>query len=137
MDDNGNVHSARISDELFWMFEGADLKGQKLLWNDVEEMPALIELAASGDQRVYLYMGEKYNEEYPIARFDNEPCVWLTEASLLNHLLSCFDRDELSKDQKIAGFFNKDTQAELTEAQKRNEAFTKKEWWHKKLQWPG
>ena len=55
------------------------------VWNDDRALPACIELARPGDQRLFLYAGELDGEgEFPIARFDDEPCVWITEASLIH-----------------------------------------------------
>ena len=130
MDENNIVHSARISDELIRFFDGFDLKGNNLLWNDTEEMPALIELYSPGDQRVYMYMGVPDNDnEFPIARYDNQPEVWISASSLIQYILSSAD---------TSGVFDlkADFDSMLEHATHRNEPFISKEWWHKDFEFP-
>jgi hypothetical protein len=55
------------------------------------DMPALIELGLGSDQRVFLYVAEEAKTkdgEYPILRFDDEPCTWITAACLQDEILS-------------------------------------------------
>ncbi|MGD1840501.1 MAG: DUF5066 family protein [Thermonemataceae bacterium] len=130
MDEKKIVHSARISDELKRLFRGADLKGQDLLWNDIESMPSLIELYSPGDQGVYMYMGEvDDNNEFPIARYDDQPEVWISASSIIQYILSNTDVENLIK-------IEEDFNTRLIEAKKRNEGFIKKEWWHESFEFP-
>jgi hypothetical protein len=61
------------------------------------DMPALIELGLASDQRVFLYIAEEAKTkdgEYPILRFDDEPCTWINSACLQDEILSFgWDRD--------------------------------------------
>ena len=136
MDENKIVHSATVSNELQQLFAGMDLKGQKLLWNDTESMPALIELYSPGNQKVYLYIGEPHHGEFPIARYDPEPCVWITEPSLIQYILSCSKTDGLSEDEDIKAFLTKDTSTDLEEVKEKNKESTDKEWWHENFEFP-
>jgi hypothetical protein len=55
------------------------------------DQPALIELGLASDQRVFLYVAEEARTkdgEYPIFRFDDEPCTWITSACLQDEILS-------------------------------------------------
>ncbi len=55
------------------------------------DRPALIELGLASDQRVFLYVAEEARTkdgEYPILRFDDEPCTWITSGCLQDEILS-------------------------------------------------
>lgn len=58
------------------------------LWNDAADLPACIELASPGDQELFLYMGvADADGEYPVARFDDQPELWISDASLVHYIL--------------------------------------------------
>lgn len=58
------------------------------LWNDAADLPACVELASPGDQELFLYVGTPdANGEYPLARFDDQPELWISEASLIHLVL--------------------------------------------------
>lgn len=51
-------------------------------------MPACIALESPGDQEIFLYMGvPDANGEYPIVRFDDQPEMWISDASLVHYVL--------------------------------------------------
>lgn len=57
-------------------------------WNDAADLPACIALASPGDQELFLYIGAPdANGEYPLARFDDQPELWISEASLIHLVL--------------------------------------------------
>ncbi|MDJ1473147.1 DUF5066 family protein [Xanthocytophaga flava] len=59
------------------------------IWHDTPDMPALLPVTHFGDQIVMLYITNLTKEgEYPVARFDNEPCVWISQSSLIDYVLS-------------------------------------------------
>lgn len=58
------------------------------VWNDADDLPACIELASPGDQELFLYTGAPdAHGEYPIARFDDQPELWISAASLIHYVL--------------------------------------------------
>lgn len=58
------------------------------LWNDDADLPACIELSSPGDQSLFLYVGEPdASGEYPLARFDDQPELWVCNASLIHFVL--------------------------------------------------
>lgn len=58
------------------------------VWNDADDLPACIELASPGDQALFVYTGAPdAHGEYPIARFDDQPEVWISAASLIHYVL--------------------------------------------------
>lgn len=64
------------------------LPANKPVWNDDPKLPACIGLSNPGDQRVFLYMGTPDESgEYPVARYDDQPEIWLSAASLAHHVL--------------------------------------------------
>lgn len=68
------------------------LAANKPVWNDDPTLPACIGLSNPGDQRVFLYMGTPDEEgEYPVARYDDQPEVWISAASLIHHVLEAAD----------------------------------------------
>jgi tetratricopeptide (TPR) repeat protein len=85
------------------------------VWNDDKELPACVEIATPGDQHVFLYTGEPDSQgEFPIARFDPEPCVWITNASLIHLVIEAAIEEGIKIDCSI------DFQAELDKAVRRN-----------------
>lgn len=113
------------------------------IWNDKKPMPALIELYSPGDQGVYLYIGNEENGEYPIARFDDEPAVWISASSLIQELITdtSYD-DDYNSVYSVTKALSDDFDVEidfqlLTKKVKEKYAeFEKKEWWdeNKELQ---
>ena len=136
MDGNKVVQSATISHELQNLFKGVDLKGQTLLWNDTESMPGLIELYSPGDQRVYVYLGEPLNGEFPVARYASEPSVWINELSIIDYILLCSNTDGLFESLEVMEFLKRDNSAILEEVKQKNKEFTDREWWHEKFEFP-
>ncbi|MGN6103853.1 MAG: tetratricopeptide repeat protein [Kofleriaceae bacterium] len=66
----------------------AKLPANVPLWTDDPEMPACISLASPGDQELFLYMGSPDADgEYPVARFDDQPELWISDASLVHYIL--------------------------------------------------
>jgi len=58
------------------------------VWSDAADLPACIELASPGDQELFLYMGvADADGEYPVARFDDQPELWISDASLIHYIL--------------------------------------------------
>ncbi|MBJ6761782.1 DUF5066 family protein [Myxococcaceae bacterium JPH2] len=58
------------------------------VWNSADDLPACIKLASPGDQELFLYTGAPdAHGEYPIARFDDQPELWLSAASLIHYVL--------------------------------------------------
>lgn len=85
------------------------------VWNDDATLPACVEIASPGDQRVFLYVGEPDADgELPVARFDPEPCVWITDASLIQLVV----RDAIEAGIKIRCSIDFD--AALARAIRRN-----------------
>lgn len=63
------------------------------VWNDAADLPACIGLSSPGDQALFLYVGvPDASGEYPLARFDDQPELWISNASLIHFVL------ELAKD---------------------------------------
>lgn len=83
------VRTAAKLDDSTGIRELSRLPKEIPLWNTDADLPACIELASPGDQMLLLYMGEPdANGEYPIARFDNQPELWISEASLIQVVLT-------------------------------------------------
>jgi hypothetical protein len=58
------------------------------VWNDADDLPACIELASPGDQKLFLYTSAPdAHGEYPVARFDDQPELWISAASLVHYVL--------------------------------------------------
>lgn len=58
------------------------------VWNSADDLPACIKLASPGDQELFLYTGAPdAHGEYPIARFDDQPELWISSASLMHYVL--------------------------------------------------
>jgi hypothetical protein len=58
------------------------------VWTEAPQMPACIWLANAGDQELFLYMGvADADGEYPVARFDDQPELWISDASLVHYIL--------------------------------------------------
>jgi hypothetical protein len=58
------------------------------VWTDAPDMPACIKLSSPGDQALLLYMGvPDADGEYPVARFDDQPELWISNASLVHYVL--------------------------------------------------
>jgi len=65
-----------------------DERPADLQWCDGPNMPGLVEFPLGADQRVFLYMGKPDEAgEFPMARFDDQPEVWLTSSCLANEVL--------------------------------------------------
>ena len=61
------------------------------VWNDDPNLPACIPLHSNpkGEQLIFLYVGEPDETgEYPIARYQAEPELWVEEASLIHLVVS-------------------------------------------------
>jgi hypothetical protein len=59
------------------------------VWNDDPDLPACIPLHSNprGEQLLFLYVGKPDEAgEYPIARYESQPELWVAEASLI-HLI--------------------------------------------------
>jgi tetratricopeptide (TPR) repeat protein len=121
----GYVPSQTVSQALSDSMSARDRKkipADVSLWNDEPSMPALIELDTDGDQRAYLYMGEPDEDgEYPIARFDDEPCVWIVHASLIHAVV------EYAKSEGVRIECVIDFEEKLARAKERNRRFEEKE----------
>jgi tetratricopeptide (TPR) repeat protein len=82
------------------------------VWNDDPSLPPCIPLHSPGDQLLFLYVGEADADgEYPIARYDDQPEVWVSEASLIHLVVEsaieagvaiecAFDFEKLSRKAK-------------------------------------
>jgi hypothetical protein len=67
----------------------AKLPAKIPVWTDAHGMPACLSLASPGDQALLLYMGVRDKDgEYPLARFDDQPELWISDASLVHYLLN-------------------------------------------------
>jgi len=61
------------------------------VWNDEPNLPACIPLHSNpkGEQLLFIYIGEHdASGEYPIARYQAEPELWVSEASLIHLIVS-------------------------------------------------
>ena len=61
------------------------------VWNDDPDLPACIPLHENphGEQLLFLYVGEAdASGEYPIARYEDQPELWIAEASLIHLVVS-------------------------------------------------
>jgi tetratricopeptide (TPR) repeat protein len=81
------------------------------IWNDDPKLPACIPLHSHphGEQLLFLYVGKADDHgEYPIARYEAQPELWVAEASLIHLIVSqaveagvriecAFDFEKLSK----------------------------------------
>jgi tetratricopeptide (TPR) repeat protein len=121
----GCVPSQTVSQALLDSMQARDRKRMPpdvSLWNDGPSMPALIELDTNGGQRAYFYMAEPDEDgEYPIARFDDEPTVWIAHASLIHAVV------EYAKSEGVCIECTIDFEAALEQAKKRNRRFEEKE----------
>jgi hypothetical protein len=123
--ESGCVPSQTVSQALLDSMSARDRKkvpADASLWNDEASMPALIELNTDGDQRAYFYMAEPDEDgEYPIARFDDEPCVWIVHASLIHAVV------EYAKSEGVRIECAIDFEDKLAKAKERNRRFEEKE----------
>jgi hypothetical protein len=56
------------------------------------DMPALIELPLGSDQRVFVYVATPDADgEYPILRWDDEPCIWISSGCLQDEVCGLSD----------------------------------------------
>lgn len=89
-------------------------KGYRDLTKRAEaDMPAIIELGIASDQRVFLYVAEEARDkdgEYPILRFDDEPCTWISAGCLQDEVIAC-GRGELKEVPGAVARRNKAKQA--------------------------
>jgi hypothetical protein len=85
----GTLNSSTMT-EVYRMSSVA--KGYRDLTKRAEaDMPAIIELGIASDQRVFLYVADEARDEdgeYPILRFDDEPCTWISAGCLQDELLA-------------------------------------------------
>jgi tetratricopeptide (TPR) repeat protein len=84
------------------------------VWNDDPKLPACIPLHSNprGEQLLFLYVGKADEDgEYPIARYEDQPELWVEEASLIHLIVSeaveagvriecAFDFEKLTKKAK-------------------------------------
>ncbi|TNE44127.1 MAG: DUF5066 family protein [Deltaproteobacteria bacterium] len=120
------VPSATIDEPLRWtlgpMFDG--LPEDVPVWTSSHPMPGLHRITHGGDQWVYLYIGEPDElGEYPIARYDTQPEVWISNGSFIDYVVSAMLYFKASFDITYC----MDTQA--AQAQARNVVYTQQEWW--------
>ncbi|QSQ13727.1 DUF5066 family protein [Myxococcus landrumensis] len=84
------VRAAVKQDDTMGLRALAKLPKDVPVWNSAADLPACIELASPGDQKLFLYVGEGTADEhgeYPMARFDDQPELWVSEASLIHYVL--------------------------------------------------
>ncbi len=82
------VRAALKHDDTTGLRALAKLPKEVPVWNDADDLPACIRLASPGDQELFLYTGvPDAHGELPIARFDDQPELWISAASLIHYVL--------------------------------------------------
>lgn len=120
------VPSYTIDEAIRWtmgpMFSALD--DSVPVWTSEHPMPGLHRITHGGDQWVYLYLGEPDElGEYPVARYDTQPEVWISDGSFIEYTISAMQYYKAPFDITYC----MDTRA--AEAQARNHHFSQKEWW--------
>lgn len=82
------VRAALAHDDTTGLRPLAKLPKNVPVWNAAADLPACIELASPGDQKLFLYTSAPdAHGEHPVARFDDQPELWISAASLIHYVL--------------------------------------------------
>jgi len=119
---DGRVRSATVDALLrrgTWRDALASVPEDVPLWNPDPALPALVPLGTAGPSPLFLYIGEPDEDgEYPLVRIDDQPEMWISDASVAHHVL-----EQLTGGAPGAA-------AALRRAKERNEDRIRAEWWN-------